>query len=227
MKTARRRPREGRGDGLTAAGEETLDWSCEALEEPNRSMARESGEITRLLCAAREGDREAFDALFPHVYDTLRRIAGARMRGERPPGGPVRPGRDPLRDGHRREHLIEAAPALADGSPWRRRRRWSIRSAAWGVRRSTWSSPSTTRVWCSGPRKARRSPGSPCSKRSGSTPRSTWSAGTSWHRPAGRTPRSSWCSRRRPERRSARGAVPRGSTGSEPRPPTSAPPSTG
>jgi len=46
-------------------------------------MAEESGEITRLLCAAREGDREAFDALFPHVYDTLRKIAGARMRAER------------------------------------------------------------------------------------------------------------------------------------------------
>jgi RNA polymerase sigma factor (TIGR02999 family) len=46
-------------------------------------MAEETGEITRLLCAAREGDREAFDALFPHVYDTLRKIAGARMRAER------------------------------------------------------------------------------------------------------------------------------------------------
>lgn len=42
-----------------------------------------SGQITELLQAARDGDREAFDALFPHVYDTLRRIAGARMRAER------------------------------------------------------------------------------------------------------------------------------------------------
>lgn len=41
-----------------------------------------SGQITRLLHAAREGDRDAFDALFPHVYDTLRRIAGARVRAE-------------------------------------------------------------------------------------------------------------------------------------------------
>lgn len=41
------------------------------------------GEITRKLEAAREGNREAFDALFPLVYDTLRRIAGARMRAER------------------------------------------------------------------------------------------------------------------------------------------------
>lgn len=41
------------------------------------------GQITELLQAARDGDREAFDALFPHVYDTLRRIAGARMRAER------------------------------------------------------------------------------------------------------------------------------------------------
>jgi RNA polymerase sigma factor (TIGR02999 family) len=42
-----------------------------------------SGQITELLHAARDGDREAFDALFPHVYDTLRRIAGARVRAER------------------------------------------------------------------------------------------------------------------------------------------------
>lgn len=40
------------------------------------------GEITQLLHAARDGDRAAFDALVPHVYDTLRRIAGARVRAE-------------------------------------------------------------------------------------------------------------------------------------------------
>lgn len=40
------------------------------------------GEITRLLHAARDGDRAAFEALVPHVYDTLRRIAGARVRAE-------------------------------------------------------------------------------------------------------------------------------------------------
>lgn len=43
-----------------------------------------SGETTELLQAARDGDRDAFDALFPRVYATLRRIAGARMRAERP-----------------------------------------------------------------------------------------------------------------------------------------------
>lgn len=42
-----------------------------------------SGRITRLLHEARDGDRDAFDALFPLVYDTLRRIAGARVRAER------------------------------------------------------------------------------------------------------------------------------------------------
>lgn len=41
------------------------------------------GDITRLLHAARGGDREAFDALVPLVYDTLRRIAGTRVRAER------------------------------------------------------------------------------------------------------------------------------------------------
>jgi RNA polymerase sigma factor (TIGR02999 family) len=43
-----------------------------------------SGRITELLHAARGGDRDAFDALFPLVYETLRRIAGARVRAERP-----------------------------------------------------------------------------------------------------------------------------------------------
>jgi len=42
-----------------------------------------SGEITHLLIAARGGGREAYDALFPLVYDGLRRLAGARLRGER------------------------------------------------------------------------------------------------------------------------------------------------
>ena len=39
------------------------------------------GEITRLLAAHREGDDEALDRLVPLVYDDLRRIARARVRG--------------------------------------------------------------------------------------------------------------------------------------------------
>ncbi|HXV75964.1 MAG TPA: sigma-70 family RNA polymerase sigma factor [Candidatus Polarisedimenticolaceae bacterium] len=38
------------------------------------------GEVTRLLVAYREGDREAFDRLVPLVYQDLRRIARAHLR---------------------------------------------------------------------------------------------------------------------------------------------------
>jgi len=41
-------------------------------------------QITQLLKAAGEGDREAFNRLFPLVYRELRRQAGAMMNGERP-----------------------------------------------------------------------------------------------------------------------------------------------
>ena len=40
-------------------------------------------ETTRLLRAVARGDRGAYDDLFGQVYSALRRIAGARMRGER------------------------------------------------------------------------------------------------------------------------------------------------
>ena len=43
------------------------------------------GDVTRLLIAHREGDREAFDRLLPLIYDDLRRIARARVR-KGPPG---------------------------------------------------------------------------------------------------------------------------------------------
>ena len=42
-----------------------------------------SGDVTRLLQAYREGDREAYDRLFPIVYDDLRRIARAHLRRQR------------------------------------------------------------------------------------------------------------------------------------------------
>lgn len=40
-------------------------------------------EITRILAAAETGDRSGLDALVPHVYEELRRLAGVYMRGER------------------------------------------------------------------------------------------------------------------------------------------------
>lgn len=43
-----------------------------------------SSDTTRLLLDARDGDRTALDALLPHVYDELRRLAHARLQGHRP-----------------------------------------------------------------------------------------------------------------------------------------------
>jgi DNA-directed RNA polymerase specialized sigma24 family protein len=43
----------------------------------------EPGEVTPLLAQASRGDRDAVDRLVPILYDELRRIAHARMRGER------------------------------------------------------------------------------------------------------------------------------------------------
>lgn len=42
------------------------------------------GDITQMLAALRGDDPEAFGAVFPLVYDELRRMARNRMRGERP-----------------------------------------------------------------------------------------------------------------------------------------------
>ncbi len=43
--------------------------------------AKGASEVTRLLAAARAGDRDAYDRLLPLVYDDLRRIARAQLRG--------------------------------------------------------------------------------------------------------------------------------------------------
>jgi RNA polymerase sigma factor (TIGR02999 family) len=42
------------------------------------------GDITELLHAHAAGDADALERLLPQVYDELRRIAGARLRRERP-----------------------------------------------------------------------------------------------------------------------------------------------
>lgn len=42
-----------------------------------------AGEVTKLLVAAGEGDRAAFDRLYAAVYAELRRMAASRMRAER------------------------------------------------------------------------------------------------------------------------------------------------
>ncbi len=42
------------------------------------------GDITRLLVAAREGERSAMDELFPLVYDELRGMPHGRLRRRSP-----------------------------------------------------------------------------------------------------------------------------------------------
>jgi RNA polymerase sigma factor (TIGR02999 family) len=46
-------------------------------------MSVEITEVTALLVRWRGGDESAFDALFPRVYDVMRRIAGGLLAGER------------------------------------------------------------------------------------------------------------------------------------------------
>jgi RNA polymerase sigma factor (TIGR02999 family) len=47
-----------------------------------RVGAMADGSVTELLGRARAGDRDALAAVFPLVYDELRRIAAARVRGQ-------------------------------------------------------------------------------------------------------------------------------------------------
>jgi RNA polymerase sigma-70 factor, ECF subfamily len=49
----------------------------------NASESRLKGEVTRLLYAARGGERGALDRIFPLVYDDLRRMARGQLAGER------------------------------------------------------------------------------------------------------------------------------------------------
>lgn len=52
------------------------------MTTPDDSGAAD-GDVTSLLIRWRRGDRAALDALIPIVYRELRRVASARMRGER------------------------------------------------------------------------------------------------------------------------------------------------
>jgi RNA polymerase sigma factor (TIGR02999 family) len=49
-------------------------------------MADAAGDVTALLAAWSEGDREALDQLVPLVYEHLRRLAHGQLRGERRDG---------------------------------------------------------------------------------------------------------------------------------------------
>jgi RNA polymerase sigma factor (TIGR02999 family) len=55
---------------------------AEPEDQPSAALAAGAGEITRMLAAARDGDRAAFDGACALVYKELRRIArGQRRRG--------------------------------------------------------------------------------------------------------------------------------------------------
>ncbi|HVT97574.1 MAG TPA: sigma-70 family RNA polymerase sigma factor [Acidobacteriaceae bacterium] len=56
------------------------------MSEPSEAIPRQddTSETTQLLRAWAGGDPEALERLTPHVYRTLRRIAGAHLRNERP-----------------------------------------------------------------------------------------------------------------------------------------------
>ncbi len=55
-------------------------WSIVQGEPVSKSSSQE---LTHLLLAWRQGDREALDKLIPVIYEELRRIAHSHIRGER------------------------------------------------------------------------------------------------------------------------------------------------
>jgi RNA polymerase sigma factor (TIGR02999 family) len=55
-----------------------------ALPGDDEAQKAPCGEVSRLLRAWGDGDRDALDRLTPVVYDELRRLARRYMRGERP-----------------------------------------------------------------------------------------------------------------------------------------------
>jgi RNA polymerase sigma factor (TIGR02999 family) len=59
-------------------------WKISKNQMPDHPRARE---VTEMLLAWQQGDREALERLVPLVYDELRRVAHARLRAE--PGGHV------------------------------------------------------------------------------------------------------------------------------------------
>jgi RNA polymerase sigma factor (TIGR02999 family) len=54
------------------------------MSDGDAATSGSTTEITRFLRRWRQGDREAFDEMLPHVYEQLRLIARARLRAEQP-----------------------------------------------------------------------------------------------------------------------------------------------
>ncbi len=53
------------------------------MDRPQDEKSAGRGDVTRLLVAARGGDRGALDRLLPAVYEELRRLARSQLRRER------------------------------------------------------------------------------------------------------------------------------------------------
>jgi RNA polymerase sigma factor (TIGR02999 family) len=54
------------------------------MPDPSKGSSDDRSEVSQLLRQWSDGDRAAFDALLPLVYDELRRLAGSFFRHERP-----------------------------------------------------------------------------------------------------------------------------------------------
>jgi RNA polymerase sigma factor (TIGR02999 family) len=54
------------------------------LVESGGYYGKTMADITRILSAAQEGDQQAVDELLPLVYEELRKLAAARLTGEKP-----------------------------------------------------------------------------------------------------------------------------------------------
>jgi RNA polymerase sigma factor (TIGR02999 family) len=71
----------GRGQSLRPPETRVIQSpSMRGQDDADREPGPPPGEITRLLSAAREGDREALDHVFARVYDEVRRIARRQLR---------------------------------------------------------------------------------------------------------------------------------------------------
>jgi len=93
------------------------------LFEGVAAMTAQQSEVTRLLQAAHDGEKDALEALVPRLYDDLRQLAGVCLRRERP-GHTLQPTalvheawlkllqQDSLGFAHRREFFSAAATTM-------------------------------------------------------------------------------------------------------------------
>jgi len=53
---------------------------------PQKTGRSSMSDVTQILGQIEDGDGQAAEKLLPLVYDELRKLAAAKMAGERPPG---------------------------------------------------------------------------------------------------------------------------------------------